>query len=155
MASAGNTRILARAEHQSTALVWRVACDACLQVLASSRQHAKEEPHLAPKGIVGNDSKRGVMGMLCQAQQGFAELSCRLELWPCIIIPPQTIQDRDQFGRLAHLLAQRPCLGVGVLYLGRCVPFGDLQGRAEQVQGQGVLHARVSLGRSSAPRSPW
>ena len=33
MESAGNTRILAHAEHRSTALVWRVACDAFLRVL--------------------------------------------------------------------------------------------------------------------------
>ena len=39
--SAGNTRILAHAEHRRTALVWRVACDAFLQVLAGSRQRAK------------------------------------------------------------------------------------------------------------------
>jgi len=37
MGSAGNTRILTYAEYWSTALVWRVACDAFLQVLASSR----------------------------------------------------------------------------------------------------------------------
>ena len=67
------------------------------------------------------------------------------ELAPCATVavhikPPQPKQDRDQLWRLAHLLTQRVCLGVGVLHLGRCVPFGHQQGRAEgDVQGQGVL----------------
>ena len=95
---------------------------------------------------MGNDSKRGVMGLLCQAQQGFAELARGVQLWPCIIIPPQTKQDRNKLWRLAHLLTQRACLGVGMLHLGRCVPFGDLQGRAEgNVQGHGVLGMRRRL----------
>ena len=42
--------------------------------------------------------------------------------------------------RLAHLLTQRVCLGIGVLHLGRCTSFGHLQCRAEgNVQGQGLL----------------
>ena len=73
---------------------------------------------------MGDDRERGVVGMLCQAQQGFPELACRVQLWPCNIKPPQTKQDRDELWRLAHLLTQRACLGVGVLHLGRCVPFG-------------------------------
>ena len=65
---------------------------------------------------------------------------------PCQIKPPQAKQDRDQLWGLAHLLTQRACLGVGVLHLGRCVPFGYLQGRAEgDVQGQGVLGTRRRL----------
>ena len=57
-----------------------------------------------------------------------------------MIKPPQPKQDRDKLWRLAHLLTQRACLGVGVLHLGCCVPFGHLQGRAEgNVQGQGLL----------------
>ena len=35
-ASADNTRVLAHTEHPCTALVWRVAGDGCLQVLARS-----------------------------------------------------------------------------------------------------------------------
>jgi hypothetical protein len=54
-------------------------CDAFLQVLAGSRQRGKEEPR-RPKGIVGNDSERRVMGMVRQAQQCFAELSGGVEL---------------------------------------------------------------------------
>ena len=139
MGSAGNTRILAHAEHQSTALVWRVTCDAFLRVLAGSRQRAKPEPR-HPKGIVGDDHECGVMGTLRQAQQRVPDLSRRVQLWPYKIKPPQTIQDRDQLWRLAHLLTQRVCLGVGVLHLGRCVPFRYLQCRAEgNVQGQGLL----------------
>ena len=64
--SAGNTRIVANAGRRSTALVWRVAGDACLQVLAGSRQRAKAEPR-HPEGIVGDDSERGVVGTLRQA----------------------------------------------------------------------------------------
>ena len=95
---------------------------------------------------MGNDRKRGVMGLLCQAQQGFAELARGVQLWPCIIIPPQPKQDRNQLWRLAHLLTHRACLGVGMLHLGRCVPFGNLQGSAEgNVQGQGVLGLRRRL----------
>ena len=57
-----------------------------------------------------------------------------------IIKPPQPKQDRDKLWRLAHLLTQRACLGVGVLHLGRCMPFGHQQGRAKgNVQGQGLL----------------
>ena len=41
MGSAANTQILANAEYRRTALVWRVVCDAFLQVLASSRQRTK------------------------------------------------------------------------------------------------------------------
>jgi hypothetical protein len=43
MDSAANTQILADAEHQCTALVWRVACDGFLQVLAGNRQRAQAE----------------------------------------------------------------------------------------------------------------
>ena len=89
---------------------------------------------------MGDDRERGVVGTLRQAQQRFPELARRVQLWPCHIKPPQPKQDRDQLWRLAHLLTQRACLGVGVLHLGRCVPFGHLQCRAEgDVQGQGVL----------------
>ena len=57
-----------------------------------------------------------------------------------IIKPPQTKQDRDQLWRLTHLLTQRVGLGIGVLHLRRCVPFGYLQSSAEgDVQGQGLL----------------
>ena len=66
--SAANTRILAHAEHRRTALVWRVAGDAFLQVLAGSRQRAKAEPR-RPEGIVGDDRERRVVGTLRQAQQ--------------------------------------------------------------------------------------
>ena len=136
---------MAHAEHRRTALVWRVACDTCLQVLAGSRQRAKPEPR-QPESIVGDDRKRRVMGALRQAQQGVPELARRMELWPCIIKPPQPKQDRDQLWRLAHLLTQRARLGVGMLHLRRCVPFGDLQFRAEgNVQGHGVLGTRRRL----------
>src|SRR6266540_3502088 len=118
MGLAGNTQILANAERRSTALVWRVVCDAFLQVLASSRQRTKGAPR-TPEGMVGDDSERRVVGTLRQAQQRFAELSRRVQLHPCIIIPPQTMQDRDKLWRLTHLLTQRVCLGVGVLHLGR------------------------------------
>ena len=46
--SAGHTRILAHAEHQRTVLVWRVAGDAFLQVLAGSRQRASQN-HVVPR----------------------------------------------------------------------------------------------------------
>ena len=100
------------------------------------------------------------MGPLRQAQQGVPELSRRVQLCPCIIKPPQPKQDRDKLWRLAHLLTQRACLGVGVLHLGRCVPFGSSAGRAEgDVQGQGVLGTRSGVsGRvvsSSMPVVTW
>ena len=89
---------------------------------------------------MGDDSERGIVGLLRQAQQRVPELSCRVQLWPCHIKPPQPKQDRNKLWRLAHLLTQRACLGIGVLHLGRCVPFGHLQCRAEgDVQGQGLL----------------
>jgi len=48
--------------------------------------------------------------------------------------------------RLAHLLTQLACLGVVVLHLGCCVPFGHQQSRAEgDVQGQGLLGPRLRL----------
>src|SRR5215813_3454105 len=103
MGSAGNTRILARTERRSTALVWRVACDGFLQVLAGSRQRTMAAPR-HPKGIVGDDRKRGVTGALRQAQQRFADLARRVQLWPYRIKPPQTKQDRGKLWRLAHLL---------------------------------------------------
>jgi len=66
MDTAGNTRIVADAERRSTALLGRVVCDPCLQVLASSRQRAKVEPR-HPKRIVGDDRERGLVGTLHQA----------------------------------------------------------------------------------------
>src|SRR5438874_1379348 len=51
--SAGNTRIVAHTEHWSTVLVWRVACNSFLQVLAGRRQGAKGEP-CPPKSKVGD-----------------------------------------------------------------------------------------------------
>jgi hypothetical protein len=83
-------------------LVWRVAGDGFLQVRAGRRQGAKVDLR-QPKGIVDDDRERGVVGTLRQAQQGFAEFSRRVELWPCNIIPPQTKQDADKLWRLAHL----------------------------------------------------
>jgi hypothetical protein len=80
---------------------------------------------------VGDDSERGVVGTLRQAQQRFSEFLRRVQLRACHIKPPQPKQDWDQLWRLTHLLTQRACLGVGVLHLGRCLPFGDEQGRAE------------------------
>src|SRR5712691_4722637 len=77
--AAANTRIKAHAEHWSTVLVWRVACDAFLYVLAGSRQRTKPHPR-RPQGIVGDDSERRVMGTLRQAQQGFPELARRVQL---------------------------------------------------------------------------
>ena len=35
---------------------------------------------MSPKSSVGDDRKRGVVGMLCQAQQRVPELSCRVQL---------------------------------------------------------------------------
>src|SRR5262245_55010340 len=43
-------------KYWSTVLVWRIAGDAGLQVLAGSRQYAKVEPR-QPEGLVGDDSK--------------------------------------------------------------------------------------------------
>ena len=93
--SAGNTRILTHAEHWRTALLCRVACDARLQVLAGSRQRAQEEP-CHPQGIVGDDSERGGVGALRQAQQRFPELACCMQLCSYKIKPPQTKQDRNE-----------------------------------------------------------
>ena len=125
-----NTQILAHAEHQCTVLVWRAACDGFLQVQAGGRQRAKVEPR-QPEGIVGDDSERGVVGTLRQAQQGFADLPRGVELAPSHIKPVQTIQDRDKLWGLAYLLTQRVCLDVGVLHLGRCHAFGHHQCCAE------------------------
>jgi hypothetical protein len=72
---AANTRIDTYAEHRRAVLVWRVACDACLQVLAGHWQRAKAEPR-RPEGKVGDDRELGVVGVLRQAQQRFPELSC-------------------------------------------------------------------------------
>src|SRR5215831_7175738 len=105
MALAANARILARAECRNTVLVWRVACAAFLQVLAGIKQRAKVQPR-HPKGIVGDDRERRVMGLLRQAQQCFPELACRVQLWPYKIKPPQPKQDLDKLWRLAHLLTQ-------------------------------------------------
>src|SRR5215471_7707212 len=106
-------------------MVWRVACYTFLQVLASSRQCAKGHP-CPPKGIVGDDRKFGVVHTLRQAQQRFPEFARRVPLWLSRTKPPQPIQDREQFWCLTHLLAQRICLGVSLLYLGRCKPLGQL-----------------------------
>jgi hypothetical protein len=65
---------LANAEHRCTALVWRVACDGFLEVLAGSRQGAKVELRI-PEGIVGDDCERGGVSLLRQAQEGFPELA--------------------------------------------------------------------------------
>jgi hypothetical protein len=121
---------VAHAEHGRTALVWCVVYDACLQVHAGSRQHAKLTP-CPPEGIVGDDRQRGVVGTLRQAQQRLPKFSRRMPLCPCILKPPQPKEDRDQLWRLTHLLTQRVCLVVGVFHLGRCVPFGYLQSNAE------------------------
>src|SRR5262245_21550683 len=79
MESAGNTRIVAQAEYRSTALVWRVTCDAFLQVLAGRRQRTKPEPRDS-KGKVGEHRECGGVATLHQAEQGFSDLSCRVQL---------------------------------------------------------------------------
>ena len=93
--SAANTGILTHAEHQSTALVWRVACDGFLQVHTGRRQRPQEEPS-SPEGKVGEDSERRIMGTLCQAQQRFPELECRVQLWPYLIKSPKSKKSWDQ-----------------------------------------------------------
>jgi hypothetical protein len=119
---------LAYAEYWRPALVWRIKGDAFLQVLASSRQCAMPQPR-HPKGKVGDDAERGVVGMLCQAQQGFPKLAGCMQLCLYHIKPPQPKQDWGKLWRLAHLLAQLASPGVGLLHLGHCEPFGHLQCR--------------------------
>ena len=138
--SAGNTRIYGQCgtPAHGAGLAYSRAMPSS-RCCAGSRQRAKEEPR-RPKSIVGDDRERGVVGMLRQAQQRFPDFSRRVKLWPCNIKPPQPKQDRDKLWRLAHPLTQHACLDVGVLHLGRCLPFGHQQCRAEgDVQGQGVL----------------
>src|SRR5215831_3996386 len=130
MGSTANTQILAHAERRSTALVWRVAGDAFLQVQAGSREGTQAAPR-PPEGIVSDDREGGVVSALCQAQQGVPEFACRVQLGLCDIIPPQPEQDWNKLWRLAHLLTQRVRLGVGLLHLGRSVPFSHLQCTAE------------------------
>ena len=104
---------------------------------------------------MGDDRKRGVVGTLRQAQQRLPEFTRRVKLGPDQIKPPQTKQDRNQLWRLAHLLTQRAGLGVGLLHLGCCLPFGRLQGRAEgEVQGQGLLGMRRCLWQGLEQRDP-
>jgi len=94
MDAAGHAWILASAEHQHTVLVWHGMCDGFLQVSAGRRQRAKIEPRHS-EGIVGEDSQRGVVSTLRQAQQRFAEFLRRVQLWPCHIIPLKSKQDWD------------------------------------------------------------
>jgi len=125
-----NAQILGHTEYWQPALVWRIEGDAFLQVLAGSRQRAKPEPR-RPKGIVGDDRERRVVGTVGQAQQRVPDLAGRLQLWPYNITSPQTKQDLGKLWCLAHLLTQGVCLGIGVFDLGRGVPFGHQQCRAE------------------------
>jgi hypothetical protein len=53
----------AHTEHWSMALLRRVACNAFLQVLASSRQYAKPEPRL-PEYKVSNNNEHRVVAPL-------------------------------------------------------------------------------------------
>jgi hypothetical protein len=64
-------------EYRSTALVWRIAGAAFLQMVAGSRQRTQPQPR-RPKGTVGNDRERGLVGAFRQAQQHFSELACRV-----------------------------------------------------------------------------
>ena len=79
---------------------------------------------------------------------------------PCAIAAlqiksPQPKQDRSKLWRLAHLLTQHTCLGIGLLHLGRCLPFGHLQGCAEgDVQGQGMLGMCRRLWQGREERDP-
>src|SRR5262245_29588001 len=136
------------------ALVWRVACDGFLMVLAGNRQRAKEE-RCPPESIVGDDRERGVVSLLRQAQQGFAELSRRVQLRLYTIKLTQTIQDRSEIWRLTHLLTQLVRSGVGALHLRCGEPFRHLQGCAEgDVQGQGLLDMRRRLWQRGEQRDP-
>jgi len=104
---------------------------------------------------MGEDRERGVVGLLRQAQQRVPKLTSDGELCPGMIKLLQPKEDRDQLGRLAHLLTQRACLRVDVLRLGRRIPFRDLQRRTEgNVQGQGVLETlrRLWQGREELDR---
>ena len=88
---------------------------------------------------MGDDSERRVVGTLRQAQKGCADFACRVQLWPSKIKPPKTKKDRNKLWSLTHLPTQRVCLGVGLLHLGRCLPFGHEQRCTEgEVQGHGV-----------------
>src|SRR5262249_6187950 len=124
---------------RGTALLWGVACDAFLHVLAGSRQRTQQEPR-CPDGIVGCNSERGLIGTLRQAQQRFANLSHRVQLELSRIKSVQTIQDWSEFLGLADLGTTLARLGVDMLHFGCPVPFGDLQSRPKgDVQDQGVL----------------
>src|SRR5262245_53197676 len=117
---------MANAEQRGTVLIWRVAGDAFLQVLAGSRQHTKAERR-DPEGKMGDDRVRGVVGTLREAQQRFPNLAHRVELRPSKIKPPQTIQDWNDLWGLADLLTQFARPSVGVFHLGCGKPFRYLQ----------------------------
>jgi hypothetical protein len=57
---------MANAEQRGMVLIWRVACDAFLQVLAGSWQHTKAERR-DPEGKMGDNRVRGDMVTLRQA----------------------------------------------------------------------------------------
>jgi hypothetical protein len=57
---------MANAEQRGMVLIWRVACDAFLQVLAGSWQHTKAERR-DPEGKMGDNCMRGDMVTLRQA----------------------------------------------------------------------------------------
>src|SRR5262249_28163805 len=107
--SADNIRIEAHVEHWRKVLVWRVACNGFLQMLASSRKRPEVELR-PPGGRVGNDRECRGVGMLRQAQQLSPEFLRCTQLWPYNKKPPQPKQDRHKLRRFAHPLTQRACL---------------------------------------------
>ena len=100
----------------------------------------------SPQGIVGDQAQRRVVGR-CARRSIAPRVRRRLHLSPLQIKPQQTPQDREKLWGLTYLLTQRLCLGVGVLHLGRSMPFGHLQCRAEgNVQrSSSAGYARASL----------
>jgi len=135
------------AEHQDL-LRRRVAeGDALLEIGSGGGEFAQEEAD-NPERITGLQEQGWSRLALRQPVELFPQLPPRGQRPPVEIELTQAPQHREKLGGVADLLAQRPCPGVGLLYLLSCVPLSRHQGRS-----QGNLHVDFAIRRAD-PLSP-
>ena len=81
--------------------------------------------------MVGLQQARRVVSLLRQLQTLLPQLARRLVRPPPVIELPESPQDGEELGRLAHALTERPRPGIGVFRLGGGKALRDHQRRAQ------------------------
>src|SRR5262245_11174670 len=113
--------------------------EALLQMRVRKAQFAQQEPS-SPQRVVRLQKARRVVSLLRQLQTLLAQLARRLVRPPPVVELPESTQDGEELGRLAHALTERPRSRIGVFRLG-----GGKTLRHHQRRTQGGLQEELLL----------